>query len=234
MIVITPAVKTIIRGNPAQLKPMVNVTVGLWRRLKKGGFFGKVAIYPAIGVDALPVLATDLAGVNWYRYSKRDIIAHIQPVVPEQLMARLARRLDVGMLSYRSGVHTCRPDLLMRMLAPYRQVSPKSIIIKHYYEYAFLREWDIDAERFYDVPRSQALEKARHWVDAMVKWLRPGDTVVDFDPAFYPLLKAQADRLIEVNTGLSDPRHRKDVIYRNVVPVISLPNYAWVFRRISS
>jgi len=229
------SVRTIRFRQPSLVKPWVRKTMAVWRALKDGGFLGKIMIYPAIGVDCLPLAAgARVLGVNWYDYKRADIMEHVDPILSRQLASRLKTMINYGELTYRSNLDTCNTQELKAVLRPFRSTSPKSLVLKHYFEYAFLKEWDMETERYYDVPWSDAMIKARRWTANMLKWLRPGDTVVAFDPVFYKILKEQAGDLKEVHTGFSRRENRTDVIYECGVPVISLPDYAWVFRRISS
>ncbi len=205
--------------------------LNLLQLIEKKELLGKLAIYPAMGVDALIALfVRKVIGLNWMPYDPDEIIENIAPLLSAELISELKSRLKDNLI-FKSRIDVSRFDLVQKELELYRFISPKSLILKGLFEYAFLLEWDSDTERFYDVPPELAKEKAKEWVEEIVEWLNPGDIIVVFDRHFFSFL-ANQDALKEINVAIEDFGEDADSVYsRGSVPIIFLPHFARIFRK---
>lgn len=187
------------------------------------------AIYPAIGVDAIPALFADkLVGVNLVRYDSISIIDHLAPVIPPPLLPQIVSALNTR-LAYVSQIDVSSLRLVAPILNPYRG-SSKSLLLKGIFEYVFRWEWDSDTERFHRSTEEGAHAKAAHWLRGILSWLDINDVLVVFDRNLF-LQLASVPHLTEIDLGLRDRGPGYDVTYVNTVPIVSLPHYVKVFAR---
>ncbi|MBM4136251.1 MAG: hypothetical protein FJ241_05390 [Nitrospira sp.] len=199
--------------------------------LSKKKVFGRLSVYPAIGVDGLVALfAERVIGLNWEPYDIEGILNHLSPILPSDLISKLRTRLEKN-LTYIARIDASRLDLISQELEPYRNISPKSLILKGLFENIFLREWDIDLERFYNVPLSHAEIIAKDWIREIINWLNIGDNIINFDRNLIPFLTEQ-DVLREKDLGIQDLGADFDTTYTvNNVPIVLLPQFVRVFER---
>lgn len=205
--------------------------IHLLELLDEKKLFGRLAIYPAIGVDGLIALfAEKVIGLNWNPYDVKGILKHLAPILPPNLISKLRTRLENN-LTYIGRIDASRLDLIRQELDPYRNISPKSIILKGLFENIFLREWDIDLERFYDVSPSHAEIIAKDWIREIINWSNIGDKIINFDRNLIPFLTEQ-DVLREIDLGIQDLGADFDTTYTvNNVPIVLLPHFVRVFER---
>lgn len=204
----------------------------LLRKLSKEGLLGRVAIYPASGVDCfIALFAEKVIGLNWMPYGPEDILENILPILSTELISELKSRIKDN-LTITSRIDVSRLDLVQKELEQYRVITPKSLILKGIYEYVFLLEWDSDTERFYNVSPEVAEARAKDWVEEIAGWLNIGDTIVAFDRHFFSFLDKK-DTLKEVNVGIADFGEDADSVYtRGGVPIIFLPHFARIFKKV--
>lgn len=101
----------------------------------------RATIYPAIGVDAFPVLyANKIVEMNWRPYNVKKILEHLSPILPRNVTAQLKSRLE-NKLTFIPRIDVSRLDLVFKQLQTYKSISPKSVVLKGVYENAFLYEW---------------------------------------------------------------------------------------------
>lgn len=204
----------------------------LLHRMRQRGILGKVAIYPAIGIDVLPARHAKVVGLNLYPYTIRAALAQLFPIIDHFDLARLANSLRTNLKSISridlSWVETCK-----KALEPYRSVSPKSLMIKGLIDSAFAKEYDIDTERYYEVPATEALARAQAWAKEMTKWLNISDTLIVFERELFGFFSNHPD-LTEIDLGLHDRGPEHDFIYIRQVPIIYLPHYAKIFRKVET
>jgi len=203
----------------------------LLQKLNKEGLFGKIAIYPASGVDCLIALFVEkVIGLNWMPYGLDDIVENISPIFSAELISELKSRIKDNLI-ITSRIDVSRFDLVQKELEQYRFMTPKSLVLKGIYEYVFLLEWDSDTERFYNVSPEDADARAKDWVKEIVSWLNIGDTIVAFDRHLFSFL-AKQDALKEINVDIEDFGEDADSVYsRGGVPIIFLPHFARVFKK---
>lgn len=205
--------------------------IHLLELLNEKKLFGRLAIYPAIGVDGLVALfAEKVIGLNWNPYDVEGILNHLAPVLPPNLISILRTRLENN-LTYIGRIDASNLDLIRQELEPYRNISPKSIILKGLFENIFLREWDTDLERFYNVSLSHAEIIAKDWIREIINCLNMGDKIIDFDRNLIPFLTEQ-HVLKEIDLRIQDLGADFDTTYTvNNVLIVLLPHFVRVFER---
>jgi hypothetical protein len=221
---ISPVVKKLIIARDRYLN--------LLALLNKRELFGKLSIYPAIGVDALVLLFSGrVIGLNWSSYDCRSIMDLLHPILSPVMASKLKSKLHTNM-TFIPKIDAPRLYVVVKELGPHRNISPKSLILKGSFEKIFLREWDADMERFYAVPVSSATVAANNWIREMANWLIPGDTIIAFDRQLFPFLSEQ-DSLEEIDLDIKDPGEEFDEVYARVVPILFLPSFVRVFKKCS-
>lgn len=201
--------------------------IQLLRSLHEAGAFGRAAIYPSIGVDCFIAQHCLLIGLNLWPYDIRTITQDLSDLVPTELLTDLARDLQQHLL-YLPRVDVTRLDVVARMLGSYQIVSPKSLILKGLFESTFLREWDIDSERYYPVSHDHAQARAIDWLGAILKFFTSGDRIVLFDPLMLGAVRAQTE-VKEIKVQLPSLDTNPTVVQRGQIPFIYLPRGATLF-----
>lgn len=199
-------------------------------KLNEMGLFGNLAIYPTIGVDILIAQFVKVVGINLWYYDNKTIIENISPILPQEIISNIQSKLPEN-LNYISNIDISNINLFKKTIEPYHNISPKSLIIKGLFENAFLREWDIDSERFFDVTLVNAKKRASYWIENILKWLKRGDSIIAFDRQFSELIMGE-NGLKEIETGMKDLGEDHDFAYFRGVKIISLMHFARVFKYI--
>ena len=148
----------------------VRAYLHLLRRLHESEAFGRAAIYPAIGLDCFIAHYSRLIGLNHWPDDIHTIMQNLADIVPSDFLSTLVRSLEQNLV-YESRIDITRLQPVAAVLGPYRAISPKSLILKGLFESTFLQEWDLDSERYYDVPRDRAKVRARHWFTEILNLL---------------------------------------------------------------
>ena len=148
----------------------VRAYLRLLHRLHESGAFGRAAIYPAIGLDCFIAQYGPLIGLNHWPYDIHTIMQNLADIVPSDVLSTMVSSLEHNLV-YESRIDITRLQLVAATLGPYRAISPKSLILKGLFESTFLQEWDLDSERYYDVPRDRAKVRARHWFTEILNLL---------------------------------------------------------------
>jgi len=203
----------------------------LLEKLHQKNLLGRLAIYPTIGVDALPAQYTKVIGLDLRRYDNYKITVHLEPILPKKDLSSFKAKLEQN-LTFVSGVDVSDTEKLIALLGAYRDITPKSIILKGLFENAFLLEWNRDNERHYPADNSAcALNRANAWTQEMTQWLNAKDTVITFDRNLFPILSDQPD-LTEIKTGLRDRGKSHDFVYKvHSAPIILLPHFVRVYEK---
>lgn len=223
-----PAGPVEARPAPAALKYMSRY-LALLESLNRSEVLGRLAIYPAIGVDVLPARYTKVVGLNLFHYEGHQALEQLSAILAPQTLASLRDCLPRNLTTI-SRIDISRFDVCERTLEDYNSISPKSIIIKGLLDSAFAKEFDIDTERYYSVPPVRAMTNARAWLANMIKWLKVGDTFVVFDRELFSFFSSRSG-LMEKKIGLRDQGSEHDFVYIRQVPIIYLPHYARVFQK---
>ncbi|MCD4741968.1 MAG: hypothetical protein K8R67_05750 [Desulfobacteraceae bacterium] len=216
-------------SDPKKLVDAVEEYLNILERLSKKKMFGEIVLYPANGVDSLVTLyAKKVIGLNFAPYKPNEMINHILPILTPKLTHKLKTTVKNNLINlYR--IDASETTLLKKVLKPYSNITPKSLILKGMFEYVFLREWDIDVERFYDVSPNEAATNAKRWIEDMTNWLNIGDTILAFDPRFFTFLVEQK-RLKEIDIGKLN--FEDCIAYRVNVPIIFLSSFVRVFKKV--
>ena len=100
--------------------------------LSEKNLFGGVTIYPAIGVDALPVLYVNkIVGMNWHPYNEKKILEHLSPILPSNVATKLKSRLE-NILTFISRIDVSRLDHLYKYLQNIQEYFTKINYFKRY------------------------------------------------------------------------------------------------------
>jgi hypothetical protein len=196
-------------------------------RLQFEGILDGVTVYPASGVDALVSLFADrVLSINLRAYTVIEMIEEMLPTVGVELAARIERHAD--RIESLSGVDVTDWEVFSRALGKYRHTR-QTVYLKGFFDSAFLREWDRDAERFYPVPESSARLAADVWLQRLTATLKTGDRVVCFDEELRPVLERDEGLTCyrDIRIGLDAP----DIVRRDGVAVLYLGNHAAVFEK---
>ena len=201
--------------------------LALLQSLFNKNVLGRLIIYPAAGVDGLPVFFAPTVALNRWAYTPATMLEYLVPIFGKTIAGKLEPKLRKN-LTYLAGVDIMHLKSLHAVLEPYRETSPKSIIIKGLVRTVFSLEWDRDMERSYPVSAASAQKMAENWAADMIEWLKPGDALIVFDPAFFSFL-TQSSQVREVPLGIPNLGEYHNPEFQRI---IGLPGQVRVFRKI--